>query len=64
MMEKDIVIFQSEGFRAQALLLWSREVEIRKHVLEPYWTISGEFEKNGHIIKAHNYQQKISSLPR
>jgi DNA topoisomerase I len=39
-----------------------REIEIRKHVPEPYWTISGEFEKNGHIIKAHYYQQKISTL--
>ena len=39
-----------------------REIEIRKHVPEPYWTISTEFEKDGHIIKAHYYQQKISTL--
>jgi DNA topoisomerase-1 len=39
-----------------------REMEIRKHTPEPYWTISGEFEKNGHIITAHYYQQKISAL--
>ncbi|MFZ0896388.1 MAG: DNA topoisomerase I, partial [Candidatus Nitrosopolaris sp.] len=39
-----------------------REMEIRKHVPEPYWTISAEFEKDGHIIKAHYYQQKISTL--
>ena len=29
---------------------------------EPYWIIYGEFEKNGHIIKAHYYQQKINTL--
>src|SRR5215469_4504848 len=29
---------------------------------EPYWTISAEFEKKGHIITAHYYQQKISVL--
>jgi DNA topoisomerase-1 len=39
-----------------------REMEIRKHVPEPYWIIYGEFEKNGHIIKAHYYQQKINTL--
>jgi len=39
-----------------------REIKIRKHVPEPYWTISAEFEKEGHIIKAHYYQQKISTL--
>lgn len=39
-----------------------REMEIRKHAPEPYWTISGEFEKNGHMITAHYYQQKISTL--
>jgi DNA topoisomerase I len=39
-----------------------REMEIRKHVPEPYWTIFAEFEKDGHVIKAHYYQQKISTL--
>ncbi|HYT41050.1 MAG TPA: DNA topoisomerase, partial [Methylomirabilota bacterium] len=39
-----------------------REMEIRKHVPEPYWTISAEFEKNGHIIEAHYHQQKIGTL--
>jgi DNA topoisomerase IA len=39
-----------------------REMEIRKHVPEPYWTIAGEFEKNGNIIKAYYYLQKISTL--
>ena len=39
-----------------------REIEIRRHVPEPYWTISAEFEKKGNIIMAHYYQQKISVL--
>jgi len=39
-----------------------REMEIRKHVPEPYWTIFAEFEKDGHIVKVHYYQQKISTL--
>src|SRR2546425_97299 len=39
-----------------------REMEIRKHVPEPYWTIFAEFEKDGHVIKANYYQQKISTL--
>jgi DNA topoisomerase-1 len=39
-----------------------RELEIRQHVPELYWTINGEFEKNGHIIKAHYYQHKIGTL--
>jgi DNA topoisomerase-1 len=39
-----------------------REIEIRRHVPEPYWTISAEFEKNGHIIVAHYYRQKIDTL--
>ncbi|HET7147164.1 MAG TPA: DNA topoisomerase I [Candidatus Nitrosopolaris sp.] len=39
-----------------------REKEIREHIPEPYWTISGEFEKNGNIIRAHYYEQKIGTL--
>jgi DNA topoisomerase I len=39
-----------------------REMEITRHVPEPYWNVSGEFEKNGYIIKANYYQQKISAL--
>jgi DNA topoisomerase-1 len=39
-----------------------RETEIRQHIPEPYWTITAEFEKNGHIIKAHYYQPKIATL--
>jgi DNA topoisomerase-1 len=26
-----------------------KEMRIRLHILEPYWVITGEFEKNGHI---------------
>lgn len=39
-----------------------REIEIRAHVPEPFWTICGKFEKDGQIIDAHYYQQKISTL--
>ena len=39
-----------------------REMEITRHVPERSWNISGEFEKNGHIIKVHYYQQKISTI--
>jgi DNA topoisomerase-1 len=39
-----------------------REMEITRHVPESYWNVSGEFEKNGYIIKANYYQQKISAL--
>jgi DNA topoisomerase-1 len=41
-----------------------REIAIRKHIPIPYWTISAEFEKNGHIIKARYYQQKINTLSK
>src|ERR671932_469893 len=39
-----------------------KEIAIRQHIPEPYWTIIGEFEKNGHIIRANYYQRKISTL--
>jgi DNA topoisomerase-1 len=39
-----------------------REIEIRRHVPEPYWTISAEFEKNKYIITVHDYRQKIGRL--
>src|SRR5918911_1889325 len=39
-----------------------KEIGIRLHIPEPYWVIIGEFEKNGHIIKADYYQHKISTL--
>jgi DNA topoisomerase-1 len=41
-----------------------REIDIRKHISVPYWTISAEFEKNGHIIKAQYSQQKIYTLSK
>lgn len=41
-----------------------REIDIRKHIPVPYWTISAEFEKDGHIIKAQYYQQKIHTLSK
>ncbi|HYZ49371.1 MAG TPA: DNA topoisomerase I, partial [Nitrososphaeraceae archaeon] len=40
----------------------NKEMEIRLHIPEPYWIIIGEFEKNGHIIRANYYQRKISTL--
>ena len=39
-----------------------KEIEIRKHVPKPYWTIYGEFEKDWYIIRAHYYQPKIGTL--
>src|ERR671929_1224418 len=39
-----------------------KEMDIRLHIPEPYWVIIGEFEKNGHIIRADYYQRKISTL--
>ena len=39
-----------------------REIEIRKHVAEPYWTIYGDFEENGRVIRANYHQLKISTL--
>jgi DNA topoisomerase I len=39
-----------------------KEMGIRLHIPEPYWVIIGEFEKNGHIIRADYYQHKISTL--
>ena len=41
-----------------------KEADIRKHIPVPYWTISAEFEKNGYIIKAHYYQQKVTNLSK
>jgi DNA topoisomerase I len=39
-----------------------RELIIKNHVPVPYWTIYAEFEKDGHIIKAHYFRQKIETL--
>jgi DNA topoisomerase I len=41
-----------------------REIDIRKHIPEPYWTISAEFKKNGNIINAHYYQRKVNTLSK
>lgn len=41
-----------------------REIDIRKHIPEPYWRISAEFKKNGNIINAHYYQQKVNTLSK
>ncbi|HET7345470.1 MAG TPA: DNA topoisomerase I, partial [Nitrososphaeraceae archaeon] len=41
-----------------------KEADIRKHIPIPYWTISAEFEKNGNVIKAHYYQQKVTTLSK
>jgi DNA topoisomerase I len=39
-----------------------KEMSIGSHIPVPYWTISAEFEKNGHIIETHYYRQKIETL--
>jgi DNA topoisomerase-1 len=39
-----------------------RELIIKNHVPLPYWTIHAEFEKDGHIIKAHYIRAKIETL--
>ena len=39
-----------------------REMEIKRHIPEPYWTILAEFEKNGQVIQASYYKSKIRTL--
>ena len=40
-----------------------KEIDIRKHIPIPYWTISAEFiDKHGNKINADYYQQKIDTL--
>lgn len=39
-----------------------KELSIKNHVPLPYWTINAEFEKDGRIIKAHYYRNKIEKL--
>ncbi len=41
-----------------------REMKIKRHIPEPYWTILAEFEKNGQTIRATYYKPKISSLSK
>ncbi len=39
-----------------------KELIIRNHVPVPYWSITAKFEKDGHIIKAHYFRQRIETL--
>lgn len=41
-----------------------KEIEIRSHVPVQYWTITGKFEKDGYIIDAYFYPQKLDSLSK
>lgn len=36
-----------------------RDIEIEKHVYEPYWNITADFMKNNQIIKTYYYPQRI-----
>ena len=42
----------------------NREMDLRQHIPQPYWIIGADFEKDGQIIKAHYYQQKVTSLSK
>jgi DNA topoisomerase-1 len=39
-----------------------REIEIRKHIPVPYWSIYAKFEKNGKVIEARYHVQKVRTL--
>ena len=39
-----------------------KEIDIRKHIPDPYWGIIADFEKNGHIIQAFYEKDKIHTL--
>ena len=39
-----------------------REMEIRRHIPEPYWTILAVFEWNGQIVRASYHRPRISTL--
>jgi DNA topoisomerase-1 len=39
-----------------------RDMEIKNHVYEPYWTVSADFEKDGSTISTHYYKPRISTL--
>jgi DNA topoisomerase I len=39
-----------------------KELSIRNHIPVPYWILNAEFEKDGQIIRAHYYRQKIETL--
>src|SRR5690606_9477703 len=38
-----------------------RELEIRLHVPDPYWTIAAQFEKNGQVFPAQYEKPKIET---
>ncbi|MDQ3869413.1 MAG: DNA topoisomerase I [Thermoproteota archaeon] len=39
-----------------------KEIDIRKHIPDPYWSILADFEKNGHIIKTFYEKEKVMTL--
>jgi DNA topoisomerase-1 len=39
-----------------------RELEIRLHVPDPYWTIGAQFEKNGQVFSAQYKKPKVETL--
>jgi DNA topoisomerase I len=39
-----------------------KEIDIRKHIPDPHWSISADFEKNGHIIKAFYEKDNVQTL--
>lgn len=39
-----------------------RELEIRLHVPDPYWTIAAQFEKNGQVFSAQYEKPRIETL--
>jgi DNA topoisomerase I len=41
-----------------------REVEIRKHIPVPYWTILAQFEKKAQVIDSRYYVQKVETLSK
>ena len=44
------------------LFVVHKEMDIRIHIPDPYWNISADFEKNGHIIKAFYKKDKVQTL--
>jgi DNA topoisomerase I len=39
-----------------------KEIDIRKHIPDPHWSISADFEKKGHIIKAFYEKDNVQTL--
>ena len=39
-----------------------KEIDIRNHIPDPYWSILAEFEKNGKVIKAFYEKEKVHTL--